>query len=463
MLPLVLPGTLRIGEAAYPVRLRFASKYSLWLQYAGLSPEQATGTFDSLLLETDAYPVETGQCRVIPDVAAQPGEYRVVAMAGMHDFEKLLFRNRIDVLDNTARNLPLILGYKEDIDPRFRECVADIAYELSVYRNLFDDLDSEYAGEPAHVAEVVQQGLIEQFGGELIACLNKHVARTQALASGFTGAQHGQHGYYLRKQLWDSLLSAPFIARTILKPRGYAGDSEMMRMCYRDTYEGDSTFGRILHKYSVSAPAAQAVRNRRRLVPELARVVAERMDGAVDRRFKMLSVACGPAMELEDLFRTVDDCERLHCSLLDQDQLALREAEAMVADVEARLQRTLSVDFVRESVRTLLTNRALRERWGSFHFIYSMGLFDYLNPAVAEAVLKKLYTLLLPGGELAIGNFHVSNPDRHYMEYWLDWPLYYRTEEEFKALAAELPGVDAWVEYDATGVQMLLRIRKAAI
>ena len=63
-----------------------------------------------------------------------------------------------------------------------------------------------------------------------------------------------------------------------------------------------------------------------------------------------------------------------------------------------------------------------------------MGLFDYLTPPVARAVLEKLYQLLKPGGELMIGNFHVSNPSKYYMEYWADWVLYYRTEEEFRDL-----------------------------
>ncbi len=89
-----------------------------------------------------------------------------------------------------------------------------------------------------------------------------------------------------------------------------------------------------------------------------------------------------------------------------------------------------------------------------------MGLFDYLTPPVASAVLRKLYALLLPGGEMAIGNFHESNPNRYYMDYWLDWPIIYRTEESFIALAEGLKGAQTWVEFDDTGVQMMLRIRK---
>ena len=82
----------------------------------------------------------------------------------------------------------------------------------------------------------------------------------------------------------------------------------------------------------------------------------------------------------------------------------------------------------------MLLNPDFLSRWGDFHFIYSMGLFDYFTAPVATSVLEKLYGVLKPGGEIAIGNFHTQNPTRMFMEYWLDWVLYYRTEEELLAL-----------------------------
>ena len=59
-----------------------------------------------------------------------------------------------------------------------------------------------------------------------------------------------------------------------------------------------------------------------------------------------------------------------------------------------------------------------------------MGLFDYLTPPVARAVLARLLDLLAPGGALVVGNFHVANRSRVYMDYWMDWPLYYRSEAD---------------------------------
>jgi extracellular factor (EF) 3-hydroxypalmitic acid methyl ester biosynthesis protein len=126
------------------------------------------------------------------------------------------------------------------------------------------------------------------------------------------------------------------------------------------------------------------------------------------------------------------------------------------------LDRKIGVNYLNESVRTMLATRNLELQWGRFDFIYSMGLFDYLTPPVAAAVLKKLYELLSPGGEMVIGNFHVSNPSRYYMEYWLDWVLYYRSESDFKELLGDTSSAVMNVSFEDTRVQMFLHVKKNA-
>ena len=90
-----------------------------------------------------------------------------------------------------------------------------------------------------------------------------------------------------------------------------------------------------------------------------------------------------------------------------------------------------------------------------------MGLFDYLTPPVAKAVIANLYRLLEPGGQLLIGNFHVSNPSRVYMEYWNDWVLYYRTEDDMLNLLQQ-PDAQLQLEFEETKSQMFLKVIKSA-
>ena len=91
-----------------------------------------------------------------------------------------------------------------------------------------------------------------------------------------------------------------------------------------------------------------------------------------------------------------------------------------------------------------------------------MGLFDYLATPVAKAVIEKLYQLLIPGGELVIGNFHVSNPSKYFMEYWGDWYLMHRTEEEFKDLLKEPNSAAVSIIFEKTRSQMFLHAKRQA-
>jgi extracellular factor (EF) 3-hydroxypalmitic acid methyl ester biosynthesis protein len=110
----------------------------------------------------------------------------------------------------------------------------------------------------------------------------------------------------------------------------------------------------------------------------------------------------------------------------------------------------------------MLRDRHFAERLGAFHAVYSMGLFDYLTPPVARAVLSRAYELVRPGGTLLVGNYHVAHRSRTYMDYWLDWPLYYRAEADFLALAEGLPAAAVSIDFDESGCQMFLRIEKTA-
>ena len=164
---------------------------------------------------------------------------------------------------------------------------------------------------------------------------------------------------------------------------------------------------------------------------------------------------------MQDVITSTADCKRFQFTFLDQDENALSEARAQIKKIEKKLGRKIKAEFLNESVRTMLKTRELDKRWGSFDYIYSMGLFDYLTPPVAKAVLGKLYQILNVGGEMVIGNFHISNASRYYMEYWLDWVLYYRTEQEFLDLLKNAPSAETKIVFEETGSQMFMQVKKS--
>ena len=455
--PPVLQGWLTTGTRRITVQAAYASRYSVWVEGDG---EQYGPEVENFEISLNDKLIQIGPCLV---VSRKNGEYarRLVAVGTTHDFEKLFFHAKVETLESSAANLPLVFGYKNSIDGAFRNFVSDLTYDLNVYLNILDQMDADSQGEPPEVRDVIQRSVIRSVGANLQDYMEKQTAELDRVVGDFSEKEHEHHGFYFRRQLWNILLRAPMMARTNLKPRGYNGDSEMMRMVYMDDYLGDSTFGKVMHRFSVDQEAAQAVRNRRLEVAGMLHRFIEESGVPRTEKLRVLSVACGPAFEVRDILRTPEDCVRMHFSLFDQDQQALLEAAGLVSDMEKSLKSEISADFIRESVRTMLVTRALQERWGQFHFIYSMGLFDYLTAPVATAVIRKLYQLLTPGGEMVIGNFQVVNPSRFFMEYWLDWKIIYRTEEDFLRLVEGLSGAEVSVRYDATRIQMLLHVRKA--
>lgn len=376
-----------------------------------------------------------------------------------YDFEPLFREGRLIKLRGFLDKLPLVLSQKDGVPAAFKEYVADLLYELSVYERFFNEQDRLYSADEPAAAHAAQQALIAAEGPAFRDWFEGTVKRLDALVDGLDKETYERASSYFRRVLWDFILGAEFLKRTNLKPRGYAGDAQMMRMVYEDQHVGIYAFNKLMHRYPISVPAAEAVRGRRKLIAGALLEETQRHPDAP--RLRYFSVACGPAWELRDAFADAATARRWEGTLLDQDAEALALAKEGLTELEQRLGTPLEVKWVPDSVRTMLRTRNLDERFGRFHFVYSMGLFDYLTAPVAKAVLARLYGLLEPGGRLVVGNYHQAHPNRHYMAFWLDWVLYLRNEAEMAALTEGLDGAEVQVKFDPTGCQMFLDVRRA--
>ena len=325
---------------------------------------------------------------------------------------------------------------------------------------MFDELDREYHNEPENKKTRIQNTIIKSKGEIFKTFLQNQAKELTRLVAEFNQKEHQVHGDYFRKQLQEFVFGYPLGARSLLKPRGHAGDSELMRMIYFNDHQGDTTFSKLLHKHAVEHRASQSVRNRIALIARMINDFQPRSNGLPEDRLKILSVGCGPAFELRNIYRYSKNPNEFHFFLFDQDPAALRDAADTVSWVEQKLGIRPTVDYIRGSVRTMLFSRRFKEKKGQFHFIYIMGLLDYLSSRVGKAVLGRLYRLLKPGGELVAGNFHVSNQSRHNMEYWGDWLLIHRTEADFRNMFENDGTGRVSVFYEDTGNQMFLHIQK---
>lgn len=458
---LTLEGVLERDDARLPVTVRFASRLSLFVSFqtGKLFPDRSV--FQRLTLKLADRELELSSCRLHTEYTRQGGAGRLVFLDDIYDFQALFFEKKFVNLRGFFQNLPLVLAQKEQVRPEFREYVSGALYDLAVYKRFFNEQDRTLANEPEQVAAPAQEVLLRTEGRRFFEFFDAQLKELEQVVAKFDREEHERHGYYLRRQAWEFILGSAFLKRTNLKPRGYAGDAEMMVMVYENRFLGNYVFNKLMHKHPVETAAAQAVRNRRRLIPSVLRSIAPRF-APQEAPLRLLSLACGPAWELEDVYAQPEDAARYHLTLLDQDPQALEMARQAVARVKAARDLSVQARYLNDSVRTMLGGRDLRTRIGSFHFIYSMGLFDYLTRPVARALLSRLFELLEPGGTLLIGNYHVGNPTRHYMAYWMDWVLYYRTEEEFLDLGEGLPGAKLSLTFDETRAQMFLQVDKEA-
>ena len=448
------------GSQKIPIQTECASKYSLFFRYCEDHRMIEFNKPVNLVFQNDRNRLELGPCRIISGTDIIGFNGRIVFERDVYDIESLLHRNKMARPQTLSSELRPLLERKEKVNSAFKKYIADLSYDLSVYKKLFDAMDMSYRSEPEEVQSAVQKAIIYSEGPEFRRFFEDKLLELKELVEDFSPEEHRHHGYYFRRQLWNFIMSCPFAARATLKPRGYAGDSEIMRMIYVNDYQGDSTFSKITHKHAVEHTAAESVRYRVHLIANILKKCGDLSARPSSQKIKVLSVGCGSAFELKQILISPQDCEKYRFTLFDQDASALSEAADTTAEIKKDLGLSPEIDYVQGSVRLMLFSRQLKRKWGQFEFIYCMGLFDYLNTRVASAVLDRLYRLLKPGGNLVVGNFHVDNPSKYYLQYWGDWYLLHRTEAELRNLFKNDSKAKVSVLYDETESQMFLHINK---
>ena len=456
---LIIDGLLRSEGAVAAIQIKCASRYSLFVKFLEDNVFLPDETLE-LRIRVNGDRLKLGPCRLIDGSDGNGFTNRLVAIRDIYDFENLFQNQKLVKLQSTFSDLPAALARKERIRQSFRDYTSSLVYDMSLYQEFFDKLDAQYSAEPQDVRAEVQKAIIETSGQDFLNFFNHKLDELGHLVSDFSAEEHQVHGFYFRKHLWKHIISTPFLSHCVMKPWGYSGDFENMRMIYDNEYQGSSTFAKLMHKNCVGHISCQSVRERVKLVARNLNNFENRYSEQSEERLKVLSVGCGPAREIKEVFKTSEDCRKYQLFLLDQDPKALEAAAEEISSVEHNTGSKVCAEYLECSVRTMLFSRRLREKWGSFNFIYSLGLFDYLAERVAKAVLQRIYDLLKPGGELLIGNFHVANPAKWYMAYWADWSLIYRTEEEVLELFENDGSSEVSLFFEKTGCQMFLHIRK---
>jgi extracellular factor (EF) 3-hydroxypalmitic acid methyl ester biosynthesis protein len=271
------------------------------------------------------------------------------------------------------------------------------------------------------------------------------------------------HKAFARRELHPYMLCAPFLWRSYYKPLGYAGDYEMVNMMLQESPSiGSTTYAKIVHELTTGVAACIAHRNRVKILERQLEEEADRVTNEEQRIFTVLTVACGPAIEVQRFVRNHPISNQCALHLMDFNEETLGYAKRRTEEAMAASGHRPTVKFIQKSIDELLKNIHLESEGflPSYDMIYCAGLFDYFPDNVCRNLLQLYERWVRPGGLLVATNVTPNHPEIAMMEHLLEWYLIYRDAPHLKSLAPK--GTDAEVFADETGVNVFLTIRKAA-
>lgn len=215
----------------------------------------------------------------------------------------------------------------------------------------------------------------------------------------------------------------PMTRRAFEKPRGYAGDADLLDLIYglRPVPAETSSIGAAIYGFTVQAPAATAVRVRCEMLAQKIDEVAEQIENP-----RILSVACGHLREAQRS-KAVTEGRVGDFFALDQDKTSLETVN--------REQTPRGVTPVHGSVKSILKNETT---FSDLDLVYSTGLYDYLPQPVATSLTSRLFSMLSPGGRLVLVNLLPGFAGLGYMETFMGWPMIYRSDDEMANVASGL-------------------------
>jgi extracellular factor (EF) 3-hydroxypalmitic acid methyl ester biosynthesis protein len=230
-------------------------------------------------------------------------------------------------------------------------------------------------------------------------------------------------------RLHGILMEDPYTARAATKPRGYAGDAELIDFAYdRQAPDGASSRAVEMFSHSIAFPVSEAVRQRR--------LYAEgRLSDAWGAGKRICALACGHLREGDALIG--HDVGNIVA--VDQDRLSLDVVRANHG-ITIRTEHANVIHFLRNAAK----------RGEQYDLIYTLGLTDYFDTRAMSLLHRLMKSCLAPGGEIMLANFLPGHLAVGWMDAVMDWHLIYRNEADLQRHAAEI-GMTARTFRDPTG------------
>jgi hypothetical protein len=346
------------------------------------------------------------------------------------------------------------------VDPLFKEITFEIKEYLEFVKAKMDQLQSEIMVDSQSVRESYDLMISNRFEPVFVERLKSYNVQLDKIFSKILDKDlKKKYINFFREKVGKLYASSPYSARALHKPRGYAGDYEMMNQIYRDQAEGNSFFEKLMHRYSTNEAAAQSVKYRKEYLIGKITAVSKNKDHVI-----VGSLASGPAREVVDFLATVsvEDSAKYTFVLMDQDYHSLMNAKRNITDMICKRGLHSEVHFLPLSVKNVLeqNEQAMLLDGIKFDLLYTAGLYDYLTQPVAQLLTAYLFGYLGDDGHLIIGNFHPNNPTKTISELAADWRLIHRNEDEMFDLISHLKVKSKKLHKDALEIDLFLEVER---
>jgi SAM-dependent methyltransferase len=241
----------------------------------------------------------------------------------------------------------------------------------------------------------------------------------------------------------------PQTARLWSKPAGYSGDHITIQwLC-----ENKPAWTALSDLFSNHVLRCTMAQQHREKVKEQQKFFSSYI-AAGTKDIEIADFGCGPSIALRTALALCGStCARV--VLVDLDPSALNCSRQHLDEYSVDMQIEYSCNDVVQGLRKLARDKR------RFDAIAFGGLFDYLPDRVVGFVLHKGLSLLKDGGSLFFSQVSRFNPDAIFMDWFGDWRLIQRDEEDILRLCQEASidstRVELWRE--PTNCALLAKIR----
>lgn len=425
--------------------------------YNPYSIVQVSEVLSDLVVRAGDKPVYKGKAVVVSLV--NTGLMAVVSVTLIDEWSELAATGRDrDSVAQEARN------FVEEWNQRFR-VRRDYQVVVSEMRSYFAEITrwvdqaDVVSAMPREPDGRIREDVFLELAGPLLQRGQEYLHWFEGEASQIDAELASLHRSFAQSAIHPLILRAPFVYRTFAKPLGYAGDYEMVNQILGDPRQGPSTYFQLVNFMFLQAGVARAHRNRIDILADRLKQMAALGEQA-GRRMRVLNVGCGPAVEIQRLLRESDAGRWLEFVLVDFSEETLAYTRSCIEAASRETGNAVEVSYQHESVHQLLKRAARSQRadeGDAFDMVYCAGLFDYLSDKVCSRLIEYFVSRSRPGARLLLTNVHASNPERLWMEHFLEWYLIYRDEAGMRAVLPAGLG-EPTLYTDATGINVFVEV-----